>query len=281
MSRRRDVRQRLVSLGDIDNILGAIKSLAFMEIHKLSEYLVTQARVVTNIEASLADCLHFHLNGKPPAGQVRDIHLLIGSERGLCGNFNEQLVEAAAHLGNGSGVASLVAVGKKLCSKLEKDPRVLIQVDGPSVVEEVEGVLVGLVGQLQNLQENSGLTALGLTALYHGDEAGTIRVRRLLPLPDLAPPSPGFSHPPLINLPPLELLSGLTSQYLYAVLHEIFFSSLMVENKRRLEHMDTAIHRLDDMTAKLKLRYNALRQEEIIEEIEVIMLSIEALAESP
>lgn len=82
-------------------------------------------------------------------------------------------------------------------------------------------------------------------------------------------------------MPPLELLSGLTSQYLYAVLHEIFFSSLMVENKRRLEHMDTAIHRLDDMTAKLKLRYNALRQEEIIEEIEVIMLSIEALAESP
>jgi F-type H+-transporting ATPase subunit gamma len=51
----------------------------------------------------------------------------------------------------------------------------------------------------------------------------------------------------------------------------------MVENHMRLEHMNRAIHRLEKDVAGLRLRYNRLRQEEIIEEIEIIMLSAEAL----
>ena len=44
--------------------------------------------------------------------------------------------------------------------------------------------------------------------------------------------------------------------------------------------MDSAIRRLEKDEAALRLRYNALRQEEIIEEIEIIMLSAEALSDA-
>ncbi|MDO8311527.1 MAG: F0F1 ATP synthase subunit gamma, partial [Sideroxyarcus sp.] len=73
-------------------------------------------------------------------------------------------------------------------------------------------------------------------------------------------------------------LSQLTDQYLYAALHEVFYASLMAENRKRLEHMDSAIRLLEKDEARLRLRYNALRQEEIIEEIEIIMLSAEVLS---
>ena len=47
----------------------------------------------------------------------------------------------------------------------------------------------------------------------------------------------------------------------------------MAENLRRVEHLEAAVRHLDKKAADLRRRCNALRQEEIIEEIEVILLS--------
>jgi F0F1-type ATP synthase gamma subunit len=66
---------------------------------------------------------------------------------------------------------------------------------------------------------------------------------------------PACSHSPLLNLEPEQVLSHLTDLYLYAALHEVFYSSLMVENHMRLEHMNRAIHRLEKDVAGLRLRY--------------------------
>jgi len=52
----------------------------------------------------------------------------------------------------------------------------------------------------------------------------------------------------------------------------------MAENQRRMQHMDAAVRRLERTSAEVWQRRNILRQEEITEEIEVIMLSVEALA---
>ncbi|MBL8053844.1 MAG: F0F1 ATP synthase subunit gamma [Nitrospira sp.] len=51
----------------------------------------------------------------------------------------------------------------------------------------------------------------------------------------------------------------------------------MAENLRRFRHMDQAVQRLEKDMVELVLKRNSLRQEEITEEIEVIMLSAEAL----
>jgi F-type H+-transporting ATPase subunit gamma len=73
-------------------------------------------------------------------------------------------------------------------------------------------------------------------------------------------------------------VTGLAEQYLFAALHELLYSSLMAENQRRMQHIDSAVRRLERTSAELWQKRNILRQEEITEEIEVIMLSVEALA---
>ncbi|HEU5407471.1 MAG TPA: F0F1 ATP synthase subunit gamma, partial [Nitrospira sp.] len=65
--------------------------------------------------------------------------------------------------------------------------------------------------------------------------------------------------------------------HLFSLLHEVFYSSLMAENLHRFQHMDQAIHRLEKDRGELVRKRNSLRQEEITEEIEVIMLSAAAL----
>ena len=54
----------------------------------------------------------------------------------------------------------------------------------------------------------------------------------------------------------------------------------MAENRRRLQHMEGAMQRMDENASELRRKVNLLRQEEITEEIEVIMLSHEALRRS-
>ncbi|HQT26643.1 MAG TPA: F0F1 ATP synthase subunit gamma, partial [Burkholderiales bacterium] len=187
-----------------------------------------------------------------------------------CGDFNERLLEAA------DKEMPIIAIGRRLESKLQ---RKLVSMEGPNVAEEVESVLTNVVDYLAMLQGNLPENeALGITAFYHSDETGGVRKRRLLPLPEQQAES-AYSHEPLLYLEPVQFYEKLSSLHLYAALHEALYSSLMVENRYRLDHMENAIRQMDKRIERLRQHYNLLRQEEITEEIEVIMLSVEALAQ--
>lgn len=279
MSKRREVMQRLTALDEIDGIMVAMKNLALLETHRLAAFLDTQRRAVASIEAAAGDFLGFYPQAPAHTDGVQQMLLVvIGSERGLCGDFNETLLEPLAVAAQQADTL-LVAVGHRLEAKLQDDARISAFVEGPSVAEEVQAALVRLVKVLSKLQQQRPEEVWRISALYHDDESGEPRLRQLLPLAEPTGRST-YSHAPLLNLKPEQLLSQLTDQYLYAALHEVFYASLMAENRKRLEHMDNAIRRMEKDEAQLRLRYNALRQEEIIEEIEIIMLSAEALSET-
>ena len=274
MSKRREVQNRLSMLDEIDGIMVAMKNLALLEARKLAAFLGTQRRAVTGIETAAQDFMSFYPQAPAHTDDMQQLLLVIGSERGFCGDFNETLLEPISAAAQRDGTL-LVAVGRRLAAKLQGDERIAAFVEGPSVAEEVQATLVRLARVLGELQQRPEV-AWRLSALYH-DESGEPRMRQLLPL--AAPTKKSVhSHAPLLNLEPARFMSQLTDQYFYAVLHEVFYASLMAENRKRLEHMDGAIRRLEKDEAKLRLRYNALRQEEIIEEIEIIMLSAEALS---
>lgn len=277
MSKRREMQNRLAMLDEIDGIMVAMKNLALLEARKLAAFLATQRRAVSSIETAAQDFLSFYPQVPAHADDMQQLLLLvIGSERGFCGDFNETLLQPIDTAAQREGTL-LIAVGRRLEAKLQGDKRIATFVEGPSVAEEVQATLVRLAKVLGELQQRPEV-AWRLSALYHDDESGEVRVRQLLPL--AAPTGKSaYPHAPLLNLEPTRFLSQLTDQYFYAALHDVFYASLMAENRKRLEHMDSAIRRLEKDEAKMRQRYNVLRQEEIIEEIEIIMLSAEALTD--
>ncbi|WP_461481955.1 F0F1 ATP synthase subunit gamma [Porticoccus sp.] len=284
MSRRRSLEAHRHSLGEIQEIMNSMKTLAYMETRKLARFLDAQQQVVTSIEQVAADFLQFFPETLPDTENTATVYLLIGSDRGFCGDFNHALLE---HLNSKpqspEGLASVLAVGHKLCTLLDDDPRVSIALDGAGVTEEVSPLLNRLVSELSQLQQGRG--PLSLVCLYH-ESAAQIREQRLLPpfhnLPGLAgKATAAFGHPPLLHLPPREFLLQLTEQYLFAVLHGVLFTSLMAENHHRVAHLEGAVRHLEEESAELARACNVLRQEEITEEIEVILLGAENLAGSP
>jgi F-type H+-transporting ATPase subunit gamma len=279
VTRRRDLEHHRRSLGEIREIMNSMKTLAFMETRKLARFLQAQQAVVDSIEAVAADFLDFYPETLPQADDSTAVILAIGTERGFCGGFNQSVLEhlESAINGENSGRPLVIAVGGKLHSLLDREQLAAAFIDGAGVAEEITSVLHAMVQELSALQQRHRL--LTVYALYHGGNDGIAMQKLLPPFQQLSRQDRGFAHPPELHLPAPQFMLELTEHYLFAALHAILYSSLMAENQNRMTHLENAVSHLDDRSQELEHQCRAMRQEEIIEEIEVILLSSTGLDE--
>ncbi|WP_455211276.1 F0F1 ATP synthase subunit gamma [Kaarinaea lacus] len=274
MTRRYEIEQHLHSMQDIREIMNSMKNLSLMETRKLSRFLSSQQRVVNSIEQAAVDFLaaypHLHSTSPP----VSEVYILIGSEQGFCGDFNQALIEAFSALIAESSTADikLVVIGTKLYSILQDHPQLIKALNGPTVAQEVDTVLTELINTVGGL--HSTLESLSITALHHEHEIENIQITSVLPpFQNLQLKQGQYVQPPRLLLSPEHFYTTLVDHYLFAALYEMFYTSLMAEHYRRVQHLEGAIDRLEQQADELGKKRNMLRQEEITEEIEVIMLS--------
>lgn len=274
MSKRGHIQQHLQKLGEIGDIMRAMKNVSFMGTHKLSRFLEHQRRVLDGIEAAVNDFTrHYSLSGRAlrEAGMV----LAIGSERGFCGDFNEAVANAVRqHVENYSGAPpKILVIGSRLAAKLEALGIVSSVIEGPGVVEEVQHVLGLVMKKLTDMQlDSAGPHLVSLTVLSHQQDTDEITPQVVSPLPAQAHETPAEPYPAQLLLPVQTFHYELVQHYLWAQMHHLFFSSLMAENHARLQHMERSIQRMEEKSSDLRKQQNIIRQEEITEEIEVIML---------
>ncbi|MCG6936171.1 MAG: F0F1 ATP synthase subunit gamma [Proteobacteria bacterium] len=280
MTRLRELEQHRHSLADIREIMNSMKTLAYMETRKLVRFLDAQHTVVQSIEDVAADLLSFYPETLPEVKETTTVYLLIGTERGFCGDFNHALLKnlESTLQAHSVGKPMLVVVGRKLYNLLVTDARMVAATNGASVVEEVPDLLSQAVSELMTIQDkHDGLTVY---CLYHDAEEVIVLKRLLPPFQGFLNRPPHFPHPPVLNQSPPGFLAELTEHYLFAALHEMLYTSLMAENYKRVRHLEGAVKKLDDESYDLSQQCNALRQEEIIEEIEILLLNTGNLDES-
>ena len=281
VTHRRDLERHRDGLSQIREIMNSMKTLAYMETRKLSRFLAAQQAVVGSIDEVAADFVSYFPHTLPEAEPTQTVYMLIGSERGFCGNFNHVIVQQLDSdlVKEQANETALIAVGRKLHGLLADDGRLTAAIDGASTTEEVTSILIKIIEELSSLQEQHG--AIDLYCCSHGKEDLIVTNKLLPPFQHHLHQRPAHHHPPVLNLPPDDFLVGLTEQYLFAALHEIVYTSLMQENNHRVAHLERAVRRLDEEAEDLTRKCNALRQEEIVEEIEVILLSATSLGDRP
>ncbi|MDD3763776.1 MAG: F0F1 ATP synthase subunit gamma [Nevskiales bacterium] len=278
MSRRREVVNRIGGLSEIREVLGAMKGLALVELRRVGQMIDAQRESVREIEIAAVDFLSSFRDAVAPGVQPQqDIWCVIGSERGFCGDFNAEVLAALSDRADGGHAEDVapharIVVGSRLAEAWPDETPPSCVVSGASVADEVPGVLNRILDAVNR----------ALAALPARDAAGLIVVhqtpngvvfRRLLPLPEPRASARRGGYPPELTLPPREYFAALADHYLHALLHEVVFDSLLEENQRRLQHMDRALHKLEEELDILQRRQNQLRQEDITEEIEVILLT--------
>lgn len=269
MAGRRELDRRLHALGDIGAILGVMKNLALMESGKLSRILAAQREMTASLEETAADFLTFHPQPQPSADETIEVLLLIGSQRGFCGDFNDLIIAALPQSEQGQTKPLRIAVGAKLAGRLRGD----VYLDGPYAVEEIGQVIRKAMDALRALLTHAdGGHSLQLSALHHDPDSGGVVVRQLSPLVVQAERTENRPiFPPHLTLSPPVFFSQLAEQHLLAALTEVFHLSLMAESRFRLSHIEGASRRMERRITELKRKQTLARQEEIIEEIEAIL----------
>jgi F-type H+-transporting ATPase subunit gamma len=269
--RRHELDNHRRKLSEIRDILASMKTLAAMETHKLERFIEAQKQMSHSIADIAADFLCFHPQILPEAEPLSQVILVIGSERGFCGDFNDRVIEELNQRFNlqTQQQAKLIIVGNKLRPLVEKSDDQNIYIRGADIADEIVSVLDSLAQALASYRHIANLYVL-----HHDEHANEIATVKLLP-PFNEPPlkTCAYPIPPLLNIPAEDFLLELTDHYLFNSLQRILYLSLMAENQHRVQHLERATRHLDDSTEALSRKINALRQEEIIEEIEVILLN--------
>ena len=284
MSGLAELSQRHARLQEISGIMTAMKSLSLVEARKLARFIDHQQRMRANIAAAASDFLQFHpavraneVAGPDNTPQSDVILVVIGAERGFCGNFNERLLQALDRQQPATSVAGLVVVGHRLGTRLAGHPQLRARLDGATVTEDVPAVLDRLIDVLREQRPAGNAGSMVLQCLAHDVQGEPVLVQ-LLPVPTSAYRAVRADGPQF-TLAPVVFYRELVDQFLLAALYGQLYASLAAESRQRLAHMEHALDRLAETLGRLALKRNALRQERIVEEIEVMLSSAIAFAE--
>lgn len=263
MSQRREVETRLVLYDELSGILGAMRSFALAELGKVGKREMAQQQVVASLAEALADLAdylpeQFCVSSVPVE---KDIWLLFGSVRGFCGSFNEDVMRFWRSLGKQP--APLILFGERLHA-LADEGEAQQSVNGADSTLDAPTAIDRILAAVMALRDQS---VFGLMACIR-DEQG-VRSQRLWPLPPVS--NINRNNPPLTYPPASDVAVGIAEYYLFHNLLALLLRSIRVENHMRLMQMETALRHLERGGEELHRQRNRLRQEEIVEEIELMM----------
>lgn len=211
MSQSHELQLHIAQMEEIRSILNAMKNLALLEIHKLGRFQIMQGQAVINIENAAMDFLDFY---PLPAidKNALSVGILVGAERGFCGDFNESLLDTL----NTETYAGIIAIGSRLGNKLaDNSPDLIAAIAGANVAEEVPIILNRLIDSISLLsvakgdinKANKTTSTLQLTVIYHDNSSGQITRRQILPpFSEQQQRLPAYGNPPLLNLEPDDFL---------------------------------------------------------------------------
>ena len=263
MSQRREVEARIALYEDLTGILGAMRSFALAELRKVSQREAAQQQVVQSLAVALDDLTDslpesiYSESGTPG----NDTWLLFGSVRGFCSSFNEDVIRLWQSESKPQG--QLILIGERLHTTIGNDNDAAYRLRGADGSLDAAGVIDRILEALQSLETQA---ESGLIAVIR-DEHGA-RYQRLWPLPTTT--SSKKLNSPFTYMPATAVATGVAEQYLFHSLLALLLRSIRIENHMRLIQMETALRHLEHGGEELLRQRNRLRQEEIVEEIELM-----------
>lgn len=284
------LRRRLTSFEDLGEIVRTMKAFAAVTARQYEQAVESLAVYYRTVQLGL----HVVLRAMPspvPQGPRADIgrHAVVvfGSDHGLCGRFNEEIVaHALEHVDGLAGndpSAQILSVGARVTSVLEDagyepDERILAPGTAASITSTVRRILL----EIDRWQIGHGPLRIDLVhnRPLPGNRYEPIRLQ-LLPV-DLPALRNTQSRWPSASLPTYsmkaeQLFAALLRQYLFVTLFRSCAESLAAENASRLAAMQAAERNLRARHEELLGEFRRHRQDAITAELLDIVSGYEAL----
>ncbi len=262
MSERPDeIAARIAGVQKLGSVVGAMRGIAAARARQAG----TQLAAVDTYAATIRDALRRVLTLLPGPLPQRDpprrVLVAFVAEQGFAGAFSERVLDRI-----GDPPDRLVLVGTRGGSVAAS--RGLLpwhQVSMPSHLPAIPRLADGLAGKL--LEGLDDGRSIEVEALFTVSQPVGFSVERRRIFPTDLPEASDNIPPPLVNLPPVMLLSELMAEALHADLCRAALHAAAAENTARMLAMAAAQGQIDERLAALQARQRSIRQETITAEI--------------
>lgn len=279
-----ELRQRLGRVDALRDVVHLMRSLAVTHLRRAETrlsgvrlYVRTVSRALRAVAVEVPAQARADL---APAGP--DAVVVITSQQGMCGRYNEVLIERLrAHLDHLGGDARAIVIGDRGLSLARMHGlRIAYHAPGPTSPSGIDRSVRRVAHEIQLVHERQQLGRLWLLHAIH-QSVGRFRDRlyQLLPLQleHFAEDDGPVAQPPRRYLPAEELLTKLVGEFYFIALCRGLTEALAAENSMRLHAMEAARTSIDETRAELEQLWRSVRQEEITSELLEVLAGAEAL----
>jgi F-type H+-transporting ATPase subunit gamma len=280
MQRLADVQSRVQSLGELQEVITALRSVSAARVQQSHAVLDSMRQYTAIVQDALSEAARGYPlpRGAPDACETSGLVVAFGSEHGFVGAFNERVLAAAA-TGCRRGDALFVVGSRAILEANERHRDIAWSCAMASQVGGIDEVALRVAEQLGRANKTADMVRVVL--VYTRTSSGvTYRIvtETLLPF-DVRPYAPrGPQGPPaLSNLSPRVLLDGLIEELLFAQLAHAATESFASENAARLAAMESASDNVATKLDDLRRVEGELRQEEITTELIDVITGVEAV----
>ena len=274
-----NLQRRIATVDDLGAVVRTMKALSGATIRQYETAATTVGDYYRTVELGLRAVLHgaAFLPRLPrrPANAASGI-MIIGSDHGLCGRFNELIVRhALVQLEQQSlSLCYFVAVGAQIHSRLdEAHCSVTLSLATPSSVAMITRTVEKLLLEIDNWRSQGKVFEVLLAhhsptgkSLYQPQCISLLPVDFLRFRPLGEQPWPGRSLP-YYSQDQQALLAALIRQYFFVTLFRACAESLACEHAARLAVMQRADKNIAEHLANLNNQYRQQRQTAITEEL--------------
>ncbi len=287
------MRRQINSTEDLQSVVKTMKALAVVSIRQYEQAVAALAQYNQTIELGLQVLLRDRPDTAPTKTAKPGTHvgaIVFGSDQGMVGQFNEQIVTHTRDVLNGIQVRladrRIIAVGERVAVQLEYThaaPEEAFTL--PSSVTGITVLVQDLLVRIDTWRTENNINRLIL--FYNAARSGAgyqPAHLRLLPvdqawLHDLEQRPWQSRRLPIYTMDWAALFAALIRQHLFVALYRACAESLASEQASRLAAMQGAENNIEERLEDLTREFHHQRQTTITEELLDIVAGVTALEE--
>jgi F-type H+-transporting ATPase subunit gamma len=287
------LRRRIESAQDLHGIVRTMKALAAANIRQYERAVEAVGVYYRTVDAGLGIALQDQiapLEELNPKRIGRLGAIIFGTDQGMCGQFNEQIVAFALDdlrkNRGGTSDSLLLVIGIRAAARIEEAKREFQDVlSVPSSVGGIAGLVQSILlrvntwresGQVDRVMLYNNLPTSGSSYQPSGIQLIPVDISRFKKPVQERCTSRSL---PMFTMERGQLLAALIRQYLFVQLYRACAESLASENTSRLMTMQSAEKNIEERLGELNTSYHSRRQEAITSELLDVVSGFEVVSQ--
>ena len=277
-----NLKKTLDTSKSIKQVVSTMKALSGANIKKYEKIVKVLYAYRSNIELALQALmmyndinineLDFVKNSKDK--KEKNLAIILGSNQGLCGRFNDKIMNFVVDDIKSSDKTKIIIVGERL-NMLMSNTKLNIEksIPVPNSIDNISSTIFDILEVIEKEIKNKTSDKVFLYYIANDDTMnGTLTKTRLIPVDKKILENAQKKVWPTNNIPYWQinsktLIVDLLKQYIFVGLNNALINSIASEQKNRLITLQNAENNINDLIRTKNLEYNQKRQGTITSEL--------------